>query len=420
MIVKIISHNNMKRSVGYLYDKASNDPENAGQHPRYSTQISKDDFINAVSQLNELRSNETQRKSLVNNQINHLVLSFHPSEDSKIEDIHNEVLDKLFKFLEFDPENHLANVFIHNDAPHPHLHVLYSRIGEDLSVVNEGNIGFRIGNFAEEISKEYGLKFKGESPKIVFSRRDLYRPNERTALLKLIDYALKESDSLDDYQRIIKQHGVKHFKTKGGEMAYLLPNPKVISNDEFHEVLYAAKKFQKDRAVYTQFLKSRGIIVKFDDLDRELYSFQKHIYILDKNLPKMVRGKQLLKSIESTKKDPEYERLKGILRSGIEQCETLGDIQALLKGAKMRYKLIDNRIEKISFEYDNHFIRLNEVFTFDVKVENYKEMSFGSLLDIPIIFQPRDFVPFDEEFETERLRNNRKYKKKQIGFKHKI
>lgn len=397
MIIKVISHNNMKRSAGYLFHKAEVDPIKTGMHPAYALQSTKEEFISAIEQLRDMRFDDTRRKSHVNNQIKHLVISVHPTEREKFENIRDEILEKLFKEIGIEPENHLMNVFIHDDTAHPHIHLLFSRIGEDMSVVKYNDIGEQLGEFAESISKEYGFIHGNPSPKITFNRQDLYRPTDRTALLKLIDFALKDATSVQRYREVLKNHGVTLIKKENGEIAYQMLNPKLVPKEDIPEKILDAKKFMHDKEQYEKTLLKSGIEVKWNELDQPIYSTKRFIYLNEANLPEMIRHNHLARTISELDHDPEYLKLRETISKGVEKCETLKDIKELLPGCEIFYKRVESRFENISLVYGDHYIRLHEAFEMDVRIDETRY--YSNPLEIPIIFFPSGYS--DKEFEEE-------------------
>lgn len=397
MIIKVISHNNMKRSAGYLFQKSEADPVKTGQHPAYALQSTKEEFLSAVEQLRDMRFDDTRRKSHVNNQIKHLVVSVHPTEREKFENVRDEILEKLFKEIGIEPENHLMNVFIHDDTTHPHIHLLFSRIGEDMSVVKYNDIGEQLGEFAEAISKEYGFIHGNPSPKITFNRQDLYRPTDRTALLKLIDFALKDATSVERYREVLRNHGVTMVTMENGQIAYQMRNPKLILKEDIPEKIFHARKYIHDREQYEKILLQSGIVVKWNELDQPIYSTKRYLHFSENQLPKMIRHDSLAKTITELHHDQQYLKLRETISQGIEKCETIKDIKELLPGCEIFYKRVESRFENISLVYGDHFIRLHEAFEMDVRIDETKY--YSNPMEIPIIFFPRGYS--DTEFEEE-------------------
>lgn len=416
MIVKVISHNNMKSSAAYLYRKAEKDPKTTGQHPAYSMQRTNKEFLLAIENLRDMRYDEIRRKSGVNNQIKHLVLSVHPCDADRFNDCRDEILEKLFDELGIEPENHVTNAFIHNDSAHPHVHVLFSRIGEDLSIVKTQDIGKKLGDFAERMSKDFGLRNRTRDTLISFGRNDLYNPTDRTVLYKLVEFAIKEASTVQEYEQILRKHGVRMVNTDN-RRAYLILNPKCVDDDEFQKALSDARKYRSDVKKYKKFLLSKGIIVKFDDVKGEIYSLKKYTIIYADRLHKNLIGERLRVSIENSNHDIEYLKLRRKISNEISNCSTLGDIKRRFPEAKLYYKIIENRVENISLVFDDHYIRLHEAFAKDVRIDKSRE--YPSPLHIPVFFTPQEYDIFEEEKQKGLAKKYGK-KTKAIGFKFQI
>lgn len=414
MIVHEIKHNNMQGSVDYLFRKAQNDPVKTGRHYKHALQYTKDEFLLSLNQLISMREDKTKRSSKMNNQIKHLVIGCHPDDRSKFESQRDELLKELFNALNIEPENHLLNVFIHNDTKQPHMHVLFSRIGEDLTIFNEGNLRWRMMEFSESISKKYGFTYESKKPQITFTEKDFYRPTERTSLLKLIDYAIKDAHSQDRFFNILKEHGVYH-RISNDKIIYLTPNPNVVPEDQMGSLIQDAKARTESRDDLVKELKKFGIRIKWDDNGKETTTLERYKGWSENNLPKAAKLKYLQTAIENSRLDPTLQQARKQIIEGIENCKTIGDISKLLPDAKMRYKIVKNRVEDISFEFDDHFIRLHEAFVGNVETGIYEA---SKPMDIPIIFQPSFYDQLNNDFEEElQKRRAKKYggRSKMIG-----
>lgn len=415
MIIKEIRHNNMTASVNYLYKKAQNDPKNTGQYAKHGLQPSKEEFLDGVKRLVKMREDLTHRKSTVNNQIKHFVLGCHPEDRSAFEARRDEILQRFFKKLDIAPENHLANVFIHNDSTQPHMHVIFSRIGEDLSVVHTAKIGGQMSFLARDLSREFGFIFQKEVPTITFTNKDLRRPSDRTDLLKLIDHAIKDANTLEDYFTILKRHGVVKREVRG-KLIYFTPNPNLIPLDQLDEKISEARRNTKSREEYQKALKEIGLSVRWDKDGKEIQKILRYKGWKEDRLPRAARLAFLEQTIRSSNLNPALVEGREILKRGIESCKTLGDIQQLLPEYKMRYQIMGNRVENITFEYENQIIRLHEAFVFDVQTQPYERTN---PMNIPIIFTPRIHDRQDEILQ-EFMRKKYGKKHKQIGFKRQV
>lgn len=416
MIVKVIQHNNMTRSANYLYQKAQNDSNNAGADNKYLPHKTCDEFLENVKELKSLKSFERGKEQKLNNQIKHLVLAFHPNDREKFVQLKDTILQELFEELGINPENHLANIFIHNDRSHPHIHVLFSRIGEDLSVFKDNRIGVRMGDFAKKISNKYDLIFENPQPKIRLSSKELFNPTLKGDLLKLIDFSVKEAKSLKEFQKIMKEHGVRTKVTNSGKIIYMTPNPQTMSKEEIGHFIASLKKSAKSQQEFKKQLYLKGIYLKIGEDGKEIFSLKKVTVWTEEMLPKAAGLGGIYKQVKTMKHNPEYLALREKLQNAISNCETLKDIKDILPGCEMKYQIKGNQIYNLTFHHENQVIKLHEVFIMDVKVDN---RIIQNEFDIPIIFTPRFYDQHEEERQKKQMKKLSK-KHKQIGFRIQI
>lgn len=367
MRIKIISHNRMKKSIDYLYDKLDN--PDTRLYPSLSTCENSEEFFKEIYDRIDEQTDKINKSISINNTIKHLVLTFHPNDKSILPNYIDQILVDVFKELKIDPENHHMTGFEHNDRAHPHIHLAFSRIGVDGTIFDDQKLGWKINELAKEIEKKYSLtKALEQSPKkISIKKKYLYQPTKRGDLLKLINYGILESKSLTDFQKILKDHGVIAKKMEDGTINYIT----------------------KDRVVYKESI-----------------------------MPKEARLKNLYTLIKTQKHSKEYTEFRNNLKNNINQCKTINDIKALFPDSKVKYQRDGVFVQNVTIDYNGMQIKINETILADIKTDVYVK---SEDTNIPIIFVP--YIENNHSFEEnkqKRIDNKNKKKSKRLGFKVQI
>lgn len=398
MIIKVIQHKNMKNSVNYLYSKMDKNPRITGSHSKYLTNETAKDFLYQSDRLRNDYSEHIAKSLETSNNIKHLMLSFHHKDSSVFDDVKDKIIADLFNKLGIDPETHLTNIFIHNDKNHPHFHVIFSRVGEGNSIFNDKKIGKRIGDFAKEMNRKYGLFHpeKSES-KITFDSKYLQNPTLKGDLLKLIDFATMEATGIENFQNVMKRNGVNTKINKDGELIYMLPNVNAPSPEEVKHLIDLARRNTKTKDEFKLHLQKKGIFVKFQADGKESFSVKKVIAWKEDTLPKACRLKQIYRQIRTRSHDPNYIEARLKLVNGIESCRTLGEIKALLPGSEIKFDQRGSKVYNVSIEYKEMVIRLHEVFTKEISMDIAKYTN--DPFTVPIIFIPRSYNRDAAEWE---------------------
>lgn len=417
MIIKVVQHNNMPRSVNYLYNKAQ-ESKSTPVHPLYNSCKSKDVFLEKIHLLKSRYEQKNNSNLTLNNQIKHLIVAFHPSEKEIFNEIKDNVLKDIYKELGLEPENNYLNAFIHNDQSHPHIHLIFSRIGYDNKVFNDQNIGRRVGNIAQELSKKYGLKHSNEASKIQFTSKELYKPTSRSMLKKCISYAMNEASSIVDFQKILKDHGVSTKITKDNQIVYMTPKADPIKKERIPELIEFAKANSKNYTEYKRILNNNGLYVKQDkDTGKDIFSIQKVQTWSEDIMPAACRLMNLKTSIEKNQHDANYINLRDQLKTALISCKSLAELKAMLPGSNIKYTIQDNQLHNVKIEYGDYIIRLNEVIDKDLSIESGH--SGAEYMKIPLIFTPHEFSDFEENRQKMMAKKFGK-KHRQIGFKIQI
>jgi uncharacterized protein YjgD (DUF1641 family) len=362
-------------------------PNITGSHDKYLTLNTADLFLAQSDILKDKYGDLTNKTLERNNNIKHLVLSFHHQDKERFDEIKDSIIDDLYQELGIDPETHLSNIFVHNDKGHPHIHVLFSRVGQDQTVFNDQQIGKRMGEFAKKMNKKYNLHHpEKNNSKVTIDKKYLYKPTYRGDLLKVIDYATKEADSLVDFQNILRRHGVQTKINNNSEIIYMLPNLNAPNKEEVKSIIDAARKNSKTPKEFKDKLQKQGVFIKVQKDGKESFSVKKVIAWNEDTMPKACRLNQLYRNIKTNKHDKAYFDIRNLIKDKIDSCQTLGQIQDILPGCEMTYDVKGTKIYNIQIHYEDYSIRLNEAFTKEVQ---FVPSEIAEYMKIPIIFTNR-------------------------------
>jgi hypothetical protein len=363
MRIKIISHKRMKESVNYLYNKLS-DP-NTFIHPLYNDSESSEMFMNKMNDIKERQSNKVSKDVDINNIIKHLVVTFHPDDKVNLKENYDKILKDVLEELNLDPNDHLVTAFVHNDRSHPHVHLTFSRVGVSENIFNDKKLGWKCNDIANKLDLKYNLtKRKRSSVKIHY--KHLYNPTDRGELLKLINYATIESNSLTEFQKILKENGVVTRKGEDNTFTYIT----------------------KNRAVFKE-----------------------------NTLPKEARMNNLFTLIKTQKHTKEFVDFRNNINDVISQCKTLDDLKTFFPDSKIYYQKVNENLQNVSIEWNGMTLKLSETILGNIKNEDY--IKFEDSQNFAI------FVPYvkDTSYQEKMDERNRKRKGKrarQIGFKVQI
>lgn len=414
MIVKVVQHKNMTNSVNYLYSKMDKNPNITGSHDKYLTNETAKEFLKHSAILRDEHSEAISKKLKKDNNIKHLILSFHNKDKQIFDDVKDKIIQDLFQELGIDPETHLANIFIHNDKTHPHFHVLFSRVGEGNSIFNDQKIGKRMGDFAKEMNKKYRLHHPEKTKtKMTFDRKHLQNPTILGDLMKLIDYSTREAKGLNDYETILRRNGVKVRKNKDYEYIYMIPNPQMPSKEEVAEIIAKGKKYTKSKEEFKEYLRKKGVFVKFQADGMETFSVKKVISWKEDTLPEACRAKHIYHHIRTASHDPKYLEAREILKDGIDSCQNLGEIKALLPDCELKFDQRGSNVFNVTIEYEDMIIRLHEVFTAEISMDLSQQIN--DIWEVPIIFIPRHYNK--DALEWEMMGKRKPKKPKKVPFK---
>jgi len=163
----------------------------------------------------QMRLNERWKKSVV-----HISLNFDPSEKERFEkdkELLNRIADTYMQKIGFGKQPYL--VYKHNDAGHPHVHIVSTIIRSDGTPIQTHNIGKDVSNPArKEIEQMFGLviadnrkqkeAFRLEpinAQKVVYGKSETKR-----AITNVLDAVLNayKYTSLSELNAVLKQYNV--------------------------------------------------------------------------------------------------------------------------------------------------------------------------------------------------------------------
>lgn len=129
--------------------------------------------MNQFERLNVLQKVASLNPNVKTNSI-HISLNFSPGEQLS-DDRLREIAAGYMQRIGFGQQPYL--VYRHNDAGHPHIHIVSTRIGFDGRAINVHNIGKRLSEPArKEIEKVYGLVKAQDQPRQKYQVPSAYTP----------------------------------------------------------------------------------------------------------------------------------------------------------------------------------------------------------------------------------------------------
>lgn len=362
MRIKEINHSRMVRSVEYLYQKAETNPD-AKIYSLFSNHSSRDEFIASIKRNIEAYKDVKGRDVDINNTIKHCVLAFHPKDAEKLNSCLDElVLDAIDK-LAIQSDNMNLTAFVHNDRMHPHVHLIWSRIGNDLSSFDDKKIGWRYNEVAKELDLKYNLTKKIEDKlKVTFRSTELYELSDRTALKTLLKNAAIESNSKAEFINYLKDYGVVRTKSKDGSTIYVLPGRIVFNQD----VMPSA----------------------FNDI----------------NLSQTLKSSKLTKDEMKVRQD---------LISAIRECTSLEDIREMFPLARLKYYEKDGVIYNLKISMNDVIVSLYDCNIANLQLQENPENINNK--KNTYIFNHYKGKDIDNE---DRVTNKNKKRAKEIGIKN--
>lgn len=221
----------MVNSVDYLFRKSAN--EKTKIYPKFSFTSSKDDFVDKINANieNYKESNPKGKSDIdINNTIKHAVVTFHPNDISKLNNSLDEIIAETVKNIGIDPANMNLTAFVHNDTLHPHVHIIWSRIGNDLERFKDSKIGHKFNEVAKSLESKYeltkGIKKQG---KVYLKSTEKYNVTNRAELLTCLMHAAEYANDKKEFIDFLKSNNISRIKNNRNETVYIMPNRSTIN-----------------------------------------------------------------------------------------------------------------------------------------------------------------------------------------------
>jgi hypothetical protein len=213
MVAKITSPHSIKRALNYNEKKVQNGHAEciyAGNYLKDSGEMKFHEKLNRFQDLIAL--NERSRKS---NAL-HISLNFHPTENFNNENL-VDIASTYINKIGFSQQPFL--VYKHEDAGHPHIHIVTTSIQPDGKRINTFNIGRNQSETArKEIEEMYGLiKASGRNQRITQSaepanvqRMQYGKAETKRAITNVLDAVINhyKYTSLPELNAVLKLYNV--------------------------------------------------------------------------------------------------------------------------------------------------------------------------------------------------------------------
>jgi hypothetical protein len=149
----------------------------------------------------------------------HISLNFHPDDAKKLSpELLKQIADEYMQKIGFGDQPYL--VYRHDDAGHPHIHILSTMIQKDGRRINTHNLGKGLSDrVRKELEKKYGLtkadrKERGKQPeqslKIDPRKVEAGKSETRQSIANVLDHVIDhyKYTSLAELNAILKQYNV--------------------------------------------------------------------------------------------------------------------------------------------------------------------------------------------------------------------
>lgn len=310
MIITQINHSNMKASINYLYNKLSDDKCNIVES--MSSNKTFEDFSLDIDILQKNYEDRSKRNLKKNSQMMHFVVSFKAEDKDLLNRSQESILNDVCLEMGIDPLDNNLTVFKHEDRNHPHYHFAFSKNAWSANRFNDAKIGWKSLDVCEKLNEKYNCA-KPTKTNITLRRKHLYNPTDRGELIRTIQGALENTNSVSEFESFLYKHNVRPIK---------------VNNE------------------YTFHFKSDGKRAYFSE---SLLPWKcKYNYIKD-NIHKH--------SLETSDKQALTDNIKKL-----DSCKTIGDIKELFPDAQIEYSRNSNSITNVEIHIDNDVYHLNERF----------------------------------------------------------
>lgn len=212
MVAKITTPGHLLKALYYNENKVTNGKAvclHAGGFLRDANEMTVNQKAKGFERLNE-RNERAKTKTL------HISLNFDPSE--KLTDAQlKEIAAAYLKGIGFEGQPYL--VYRHNDAGHPHIHIVTTTIKEDGSRINTHNIGRNQSEKTrKELEKQFGLvkaggrkTIKQDLPPRIGTGLQYGKTETHKAITQVISSVIKNYlfSSLPELNAVLRKYGVQ-------------------------------------------------------------------------------------------------------------------------------------------------------------------------------------------------------------------
>jgi hypothetical protein len=218
MVAKITSPHSIKRALNYNEKKVQSGKAACIYAGNFLKELDKMNFYDKLQRFEDLISlNDRAQKS---NTL-HISLNFHPSEKLKLKTL-CAISNEYMTMIGFGEQPYL--VYEHQDAGHPHIHIVTTNIktsGERINTYNIGKLKSEIAR--KEIEKKFqligandGIRLKNRKPDI--RKVEYGRSETKQAITNVLDKVLKQYNftSFASLNAILKTFNVEADAGKEG------------------------------------------------------------------------------------------------------------------------------------------------------------------------------------------------------------
>lgn len=202
MIGKVISGKSFGGTVGYVMKKDANILDAKGIMPP------------EVKDMVQDFEDQSLLNPRVKNTVGHISLSFSEQDKAKLTDkFMADVAKEYMQKMSIDNTQYL--IVRHNDAPHPHCHIVYNRVKNDGTTVPDSNIRIRNVKACKELTEKHGLYFATGKENV---REHRLREPDKTKyeIYHAVKDGLKRAKNWQDLTSKLQREGISvEFKYKG-------------------------------------------------------------------------------------------------------------------------------------------------------------------------------------------------------------
>ena len=194
MIGKIIAGSSFAGTVGYVVKKQSRILSAEG--------ITPPDVREMVQDFKD----QTLLNPRIKNAVGHISLSFSPKDGVRMTDA--LMLDIAKEYMQRMGITDMQYLLVrHLDQPHPHCHLVYNRVGNNVQTISDKNIKIRNAKVCRALTEKYGLHLAPGKESV---RRERLREPDKTKyeIYDTIKASLPQSRSWSELGKQLKEHGI--------------------------------------------------------------------------------------------------------------------------------------------------------------------------------------------------------------------